>query len=64
MRPETDRIPLSLDFSGLAMKNDLYALIRGRKSERVYTDQPVGTVSEANRDAEQAFYRFVKELDL
>lgn len=41
MRPETDRIPLPLDFSGLTMKNDLYALIRDRKSERVYTDQPI-----------------------
>lgn len=41
MRPETDRIPLPLDFSRLTMKNDLYALIRDRKSERVYTDQPI-----------------------
>lgn len=41
MRTESDRISLPLDFSGLSLKNDLLALIRDRKSERVYTGQTI-----------------------
>lgn len=41
MRPADSHIPLPLDFSGLDCKNDLYALFRDRKSQRVYTEQPV-----------------------
>ncbi len=41
IRPESEWISLPLDFSKLAMKNDLYALIHDRKSERIYTDQPI-----------------------
>ena len=41
MRKESDRISLPLDFSGLSLKNDLLALIRDRKSERVYTGQTI-----------------------
>lgn len=33
------RIPLSLDFSELPMKNDLISLIRDRRSARVYTEE-------------------------
>ena len=41
MRTESGRISLPLDFSGLSLKNDLLALIRDRKSERVYTGQTI-----------------------
>lgn len=41
MRTESDRISLPLVFSGLSLKNDLLALIRDRKSERVYTGQTI-----------------------
>lgn len=44
MRTESDRISLPLDFSGLSLKNDLLALIRDRKSERVYTGQPLSLI--------------------
>jgi len=39
MRPEENRIRLSLDFSGLNLKNDLVSLIRDRKSHRIYTQE-------------------------
>lgn len=35
------RIPLTRDFSGLSLKNDLTALIRDRRSARVYTQEAV-----------------------
>ena len=35
--PPDHRIPLTRDFSGLKLKNDLLSLIRDRRSARVYT---------------------------
>ena len=37
--PEDSHIPLTKDFSKLEMKNDLLALIRDRKSSRIYTQE-------------------------
>ena len=39
MRGPEFRIPLTRDFSGLEMKNDLLSLIRDRRSARVYTQE-------------------------
>lgn len=39
MAKEDARIPLSLDFDGLELKNDLVSLIRDRHSARVYTQE-------------------------
>lgn len=39
MANEDARIPLSLDFAGLELKNDLVSLIRDRHSARVYTQE-------------------------
>lgn len=39
MAPESEKIALSLDFSGLELKNDIIALIRDRRSSRVYTEE-------------------------
>lgn len=39
MRGEEDRIPLSRDFSGLDLKNDLVSLLRDRRSARIYTQE-------------------------
>ena len=35
--PRENWIPLSRDFSGLDLKNDLLSLIRDRRSARIYT---------------------------
>ena len=37
--------------------------VDGEEEYPVYT-MPVGTVSEANKEAEQEFYRFVREQNL
>lgn len=37
--PEDTHIPLTMDFSGLELKNDLISLIRDRRSARVYTQE-------------------------
>ena len=36
---EGERIALTRDFSGLALKNDLVSLIRDRRSARIYTNE-------------------------
>ena len=41
MAPEDARIPLPMDFSGLPLQNDLFALLRDRHSARVYTEEPI-----------------------
>ena len=41
MAPNSRRIPLTKDFSGLALKNDLIGLIRDRRSARIYTQEVV-----------------------
>lgn len=38
-RPEGEWIPLTRDFSGLDLNNDLLSLIRDRRSARIYTGQ-------------------------
>ena len=45
MAPEENRISLTMDFSDLAIKNDLIHLIRDRRSNRIYT-QEVMTLEE------------------
>lgn len=45
MAPEENRIPLTRDFSMLALKNDLVGLIRDRRSSRIYTQEKM-TVEE------------------
>lgn len=37
--PEDTHIPLTMNFSGLELKNDLISLIRDRRSARVYTQE-------------------------
>ena len=39
MAEEGERIALTRDFSGLALKNDLVSLIRDRRSARIYTNE-------------------------
>lgn len=39
MADESERIALTRDFSGLALKNDLVSLIRDRRSARIYTNE-------------------------
>ena len=39
MAEEGERIALTKDFSGLALKNDLVSLIRDRRSARIYTNE-------------------------
>lgn len=39
MASEEERTALSLDFSNLSLKNDVIALIRDRRSSRVYTEE-------------------------
>lgn len=39
MTPRDVHIPLTKDFSGLALKNDLISLIRDRRSARIYTQE-------------------------
>lgn len=39
--PEETHIPLTRDFSGLSLKNDLVSLFTERKSSRVYTEEAI-----------------------